>query len=166
MRWSADRCGCLLRQAFTADELTTAKGRAEHLERLQTTVNEAWRQVRWTADVIAQARDRNRHAGLLQLRSLFESEPTTSMMTTMQDAAAACDDDNTHTPSFNCLIWQRQIHPQFEQKQRQIRGKPVTAGRFGVCNQRSSQLWKFGTLGNFGGTVETREAKGRTGASS
>jgi len=60
-----------LRQAFTADELTTAKSRVEHVERLQTTVGELWRQVRWTADVIARARDRTRHNGLIRLRALF-----------------------------------------------------------------------------------------------
>ena len=86
----------LLRQAFTADELTTAKSRVEHLERLQTTVNETWRQVRWTADVIAQARDRTRQTGLLQLRTLFDVGPTTSM----QEAGAGDDGDNCR-PSFD-----------------------------------------------------------------
>jgi len=81
----------LLRQAWTAAEMTAAKTRVEHLEQLQTTVNETWRQVRWTADVIAQARDRSRHTGLLQLRTLFDGRPTT---TTTQEPSA-CDDDNS-----------------------------------------------------------------------
>ena len=92
----------MLRQAFTTDELTSAKSRVEHLEQLQTTVNEAWRQVRWTADVIAQARDRTRHTGMLQLRTLFDGRPTTSSSTTTTtQEAATCDDSDYCRPSFD-----------------------------------------------------------------
>jgi len=86
----------LLQQAFTADELTSAKARVERLEQLQTTVNEAWRQVRWTADVIAQARDRSRHTGLLQLRTLLDGRHAT----TTQDAAT-CEDVDNYRPSVD-----------------------------------------------------------------
>jgi len=76
-------------QAFTADEMTVAKTRVERLQRLQATVSEAWRQVRWTADVIAQARDRSRGAGFLQLRTLFGDGLHTT--TTMTHEACARD---------------------------------------------------------------------------
>jgi len=80
-------------QAFTADELTSAKARVERLQQLQATANEAWRQVRWTADVIAQARDRGRRTGLLQLRALLDAGPTTTQ-----------DDDNGHCQLSVCPV--------------------------------------------------------------
>jgi len=89
----------LLQQAFTADELTTAKSRVQHLDQLQTTLNEAWRQVRWSADVIAQARDRSGQAGLLQLRTLFDGRTTTT--TTTAQEAAACEDVDSCRPSLD-----------------------------------------------------------------
>ena len=67
-----------------------AKARVERLQQLQSRASEAWRQVRWTADVIAQARDRSRStaaaaaAGFLPLRTLFGAGPHTTKTTLLR----------------------------------------------------------------------------------
>jgi len=75
-------------QAFTADELSQARTRVAQLQQAQARAGDAWRQVRWTADVIAQARERSRSGtgtgGFLQLRTLLDDDTT--------DAAAECPD--------------------------------------------------------------------------
>ena len=76
-------------QAFTADELSQARTRVAQLQQAQARAGDAWRQVRWTADVIAQARQRSRSGtggggGFLQLRTLLDDDTT--------DAAAECPD--------------------------------------------------------------------------
>ena len=73
-------------QAFTADELSQARTRVAQLQQVHARAGDAWRQVRWTADVIAQARERSRSGtgGFLQLRTLLDDDTT--------DAAAECPD--------------------------------------------------------------------------
>ena len=76
-------------QAFTADELSQARTRVAQLQQAQARTGDAWRQVRWTADVIAQARERSRSGtgggGFLQLRTLLDNDTTDA-------AAAECPD--------------------------------------------------------------------------
>jgi len=70
--------------------MTLAKTRVEQLQQLQLRVGEVWRQVRWTADVIAQARDRSRCTGFVQLRTLFNDR---LHATTTHEAATRDDSD-------------------------------------------------------------------------
>jgi ABC-type proline/glycine betaine transport system permease subunit len=54
----------LVLQAFTGSELTVAKSRVLQLAGFQHSLDELWRSMRWTMDVITFARDRSAVGGL------------------------------------------------------------------------------------------------------
>ena len=51
-------------QAFSQDEIDDAKDRVDQLSQFQQTLDETWKGMRWTMDIITYARDKNVRGGL------------------------------------------------------------------------------------------------------
>ena len=51
-------------QAFSSEELNCAKRRVEQLSGYQKSLDDCWRGIRWTMDIITTARDKSIRGGL------------------------------------------------------------------------------------------------------
>jgi len=62
-------------QAFSSEEISEAKGRVELLSQIQQTLDETWKSLRWTIDIITYARDKTVRGGL-PLSVLYAPPPS------------------------------------------------------------------------------------------
>lgn len=88
-------------QAFSSDELTAAKQRLDQLGQFQQKLDEAWKAMRWTMDIITYARDKNIHGGLL-LGVLFSLPPTPGVSPSLsRHRLEICRNDGSSSPSID-----------------------------------------------------------------
>ena len=52
------------REAFSSEELAHARDRVEQLQQFQKEIDDAWKSMRWTVDIITYARDKNVRGGI------------------------------------------------------------------------------------------------------
>ena len=82
----------LLLQAFSDDELADGKQRVEQVSNFQQTLDESWKAMRWTMDIIGYARDKNARVGL-----------SLSTLTAALVAAASASPNNSPSSDHRCL---------------------------------------------------------------
>ncbi|KAK2192023.1 hypothetical protein NP493_40g01041 [Ridgeia piscesae] len=81
-----------LREAFSSDELADAKQRVEQVSHFQQTLDESWKAMRWTMDIIGYARDKNARVGLSLLT-----------LTAALVAASSASPNNSPSSNHRCL---------------------------------------------------------------
>ena len=88
-------------QAFSSEELQAAKKRVEQLENFQKVLDDCWKGIRWTMDIITAARDKSIKTGLAL--DVLEAPPPTPQNSPDSDrksrdfASSACSDAGYHS---------------------------------------------------------------------
>ncbi|CAH1795316.1 unnamed protein product [Owenia fusiformis] len=101
------------REAFSSEELLDAKSRVEQLTKFQQSLDDAWKSVRWTMDLISYARDKNVRGGI-PLGVLYAPPPSPNDSPVMERREIDSNDAGYHseqsTYSDNTAIRGLQLH--------------------------------------------------------
>lgn len=92
---------CCFFQAFSSEELSTAKERVDQLNRLQQTLDETWKSLRWTIDIITYARDKTIRGGL-PLSVLYAPPPSPTDSPSMGRKTADQTSGSSDVASSTC----------------------------------------------------------------
>lgn len=90
-------------QAFSSEELTDAKDRLDQLSEFQQRLDDAWKAMRWTMDIITYARDKNVRGGLpLSVLYAPPPSPTESPTIGRKDLDIVVSSSNSDAASSSC----------------------------------------------------------------
>ena len=90
-------------QAFSSEELNIAKERLDQLAGFQQKLDEAWKGMRWTMDIITHARDKNVRGGLpLSVLYAPPPSPSDSPSAERKDLGTVASSSNSDVASSTC----------------------------------------------------------------
>ncbi|KAK2149111.1 hypothetical protein LSH36_467g04058 [Paralvinella palmiformis] len=91
------------REAFSSEELNIAKERLDQLAGFQQKLDEAWKGMRWTMDIITHARDKNVRGGLpLSVLYAPPPSPSDSPSAERKDLGTVASSSNSDVASSTC----------------------------------------------------------------